>query len=126
MTTIEATPDVVTGDRIIGPWRHYEFFMRGELFFAPDGSSAATVYVWLFDPVSRLKWPVCKAKAAYTISDVVFTEPFTRDKDSAAMWSEKTAARLVNQHPWLWCRTVAAQLTGAYMRASCACKEVPC
>lgn len=127
MTTIESVPDVVTGDVVIGPWRHYGFMMRGELFYSESSDIAADVVVWLVNPVAGLKWPVCTAKAKHTISDVVFTEPFTRDRHYSSIWRNKTVERLVELYPGLWHQTVTAQLTGAYMRALCgACPEVPC
>lgn len=127
MTTIESEPDVVTGDVVIGPWSHYEFTMRGEMFLSSTITEPARVAVYLVYAAAGLKWRVCEAKAAYTISDVVFAEAFTLDEHYSDMWRDKTVQRLAELSPALWRRTVAAQLTGAYMQAACtACEEVPC
>lgn len=126
MTTIEARADVVEGDVVIGPWRHYEFWMRGEMFLSASPEVPARVVVWLVSPEAGLKWQVCEAKAAYTISDVVFAEVFTLDEHYSSMWRGNVVERLAALSPGLWRRTVSAQLTGAYMQASCACEEVPC
>lgn len=116
MPTIDSRPDVVTGDVVIGPWRHYEFAMRGELTHSPSPSVAADVAVWLVS--GALKWRVCDAKAAYTISNVVFAEPFTHDERYAQLWHDTVAARLIALHPRLWCQTVTAQLFGHYITAA--------
>ena len=127
MVIIKSERDVVTGDVVIGPWPHYEFCMRGEMFRSVEASRPAHVVVWLVNPAEGRKWKVCNAKAAYTISDVVFTEPFTWDEHYAGMWREKAVARLIEHSPGLWRRTGAAQLAGAYMRVVCGpCKEVGC
>jgi len=127
MNTIELEPNVVTGDVVIGPWAHYEFQMRGEIFLTKGPPDPYRVMVWLINPVAGLKWKVCEANAAYTISDVVFTELLPRDERYAAMWGDTVARRLVEGWPGLWRRTVAAQLIGAYMRVACAtCEEVAC
>lgn len=126
MTTIEQ-PDVVEGDVVIGPWRHHGFIMRGEMFLSPDKYRPARVLVYLVNEVAGLKWLVCEAKAAYTISDVVFTEPFTWDEHYSETWRSDTVQRLIELSPGLWRRVVAAQLIGAYMRLACAdCEEVTC
>ena len=127
MPTIESEPDVVTGDVVIGPWAHYGVTMRGEMFRSSGAAQPARVLVWLVNARAGRKWPVCEAKAAYTISDVVFTELFTRDERYANVWQGTPVYRLAELSPGLWRRTVAAQLTGAYMRAACAaCEEVTC
>jgi hypothetical protein len=127
MTTIESMPDVVDGDVVIGPWGHYGFVMRGEMFLSKDRYHPARVRVFLVNADAGLKWLVCEAKAAYTISDVRFTEPFTRDEHYSEMWRDETIKRLIELSPGLWRRTVAAQLIGAYMRLACAdCEEVTC
>lgn len=126
MTTIESRPDVVEGDVVIGPWRHHGLSMRGELFRSASAAEPARVVVWLVNSAAGRKWQVCDAKAAYTISEVVFTEPFARGEHSSAAWEGSAAARLAALSPLLWRRTVTAQLTGAYMQAACACEEVPC
>lgn len=127
MTTIESEPDVVTGDVVIGPWQHHGFTMRGEMFLSEDKYHPARVEVYLVNPVAGLKWRVCEAKAAYTISDVVFTEPFTWDEHYSDTWRDETVQRLIELSPGLWRSTVAAQLIGAYMRLACAdCEEVTC
>lgn len=126
MTRIEALPDEVTGDVVIGPWRHYGFCMRGELVYSAHSSIPAEVTVWLVNPLAGLKWEVCRAKAAYTISDVVFAEPFTWNAHYSQSWRSETLKQLIEHSPGLWHRTVSAQLMGAYMQAQCAPGEVPC
>lgn len=127
MTTIESRPDVVDGDVVIGPWRHHGFVMRGEMFLSNDQYRPARVQVFFVNEDAGLKWLVCEAKAAYTISDVKFTEPFTWDEHYSEMWRGETVQRLIELSPGLWRRTVAAQLIGAYMRLACTdCKEVTC
>lgn len=117
----------MAGDVVIGPWRHYGFTMRGEMFWAPDRYRPARVLVYLVNESAGLKWRVCEAKAAHTISDVVFTEPFTWDGHYSPQWRDATMRRLIELSPLLWRHTVQAQLTGAYMQAACAtCEEVTC
>lgn len=95
MSTIASFPDeVADGAVVIGPWKLFGYWMRGEMARSSLPEVPATITVWMLNPGVR-KVRVCTAEAAHTIRDVAFCEPFGR---SSRLWRQNVAARLVEHY----------------------------
>lgn len=95
MAAIASFPDeVADGSVVIGPWKLFGYWMRGEMARSSVPEVPAVITVWMLNPgVQKVR--VCTAKAAYTIGEVAFCEPFGR---SSRLWRQSVMAKLVEHY----------------------------
>lgn len=95
MSTIASYPDqVADGAVVIGPWKLFGHWMRGEMVRSSVPQVPAAITVWMLNP-GVVKVRVCTAEAAHAISGVSFCEPF---RCSSLLWRQNVAAKLVEHY----------------------------